>query len=192
MCILISPALSGVKNQLSMAKYIQDYLNSPKKSNALVPANVGFDQGIESQITTYNSTMLQRDKLMAGSSANNPLVQDLTAQLIPMRHSIVQSVNNLVSSLNIQVRNVRTKEAATMGRVAAIPEQQKYLISVERQQKIKEELYLYLLNKREENELTLAITESNIRVIDNAKGSSAPVAPKQVLLCLLLLCLALP
>src|SRR5574344_2273539 len=89
----------GIENQLSMARYIQDYLANSRNRNALIPANVGFDQALEQQISTYNTTMLQRDKLMAGSSMSNPLVANLTAQLIPMRHSIVQSVNNLVSSL---------------------------------------------------------------------------------------------
>ena len=82
------------------------------------------------------------------------------------------------------MKNIREQEEQTTKRIEAVPTQQKYVLTVERQQKIKEELYLYLLNKREENALTQAITESNARIIDPASGSSVPVAPKSMMILL--------
>ena len=184
----------AIENQLAIARQIQGYINNPANRNQPLPSNLGLDAGIESQISQYNNLLLQRNKLFASSSEKNPLVQDLDAQLIPLKQTIASSVNNLVSSLSIQAGNVRSREAMTRGRVAAIPRQQNSLMSKERQQKIKEELYLYLLNKREENALSLAMTESNIKVIDYAKGPLAPVAPKStfILAIALLLGLAIP
>lgn len=97
---------------------------------------------------------------------------DLNNSLGAMKQTIIRSVDNLIVGLNIQLKNIREREEQTTKRIEAVPTQQKYVLTVERQQKIKEELYLYLLNKREENGLTLAITESNARIIDPASGSS--------------------
>jgi len=184
----------AIENQLAIARQIQGYINTPSNRNQPLPSNLGLDPGIEAQISQYNNLLLQRNKLFASSSEKNPLVQDLDAQLIPLKQTIASSVNNLVSSLAIQAGNVRSREAMTRGRIAAIPRQQNNLFSKERQQKIKEELYLYLLNKREENALSLAMTESNIKVIDYAKGPLAPVAPRSmfIMIIALLIGLAIP
>ena len=101
-----------------------------------------------------------------------------------MRQTIIRSVDNLITGLNININNLREQENMTARRIEAVPSQQKYVLTVERQQKIKEELYLYLLNKREENELTQAITESNARIIDAAGGSSNPIAPRGMMILL--------
>ncbi|MBR4801432.1 MAG: chromosome partitioning protein ParA, partial [Bacteroidales bacterium] len=184
----------AIENQLAIARQIQGYISNPSNRNQPLPSNLGLDAGIEAQISQYNNLLLQRNKLFASSSEKNPLVQDLDAQLIPLKQTISSSVNNLVSSLAIQAGNVRSREAMTRGRIAAIPRQQNNLFSKERQQKIKEELYLYLLNKREENALSLAMTESNIKVIDKAKGPLAPVAPRStfIMAIALLIGLAIP
>ena len=184
----------GIENQLALAREVQGYINNPSNRNQPLPSNLGVDAGIESQISQYNNLLMQRNKLYANSSENNPLVQDLDAQLIPLKQTISTSVGNLVNSLTIQAGNVRSREAVARGRVAAIPQQQNKIVSKERQQKIKEELYLYLLNKREENALSLAMTESTIRVIDRAKGPLGPVAPntKMIILIALVIGLAIP
>ena len=89
---------------------------------------------------------------MSNSSANNPLVRELDTTLASMRLAISKAVDNLIAGLKIQTENMKNKERENRGKIAFVPTQQKYVISVERQQKIKEELYLYLLNKKEENE----------------------------------------
>lgn len=169
----------GLDNQRTLAIYIREYLNDPSKSAELIPSNTGVsDMNIESQINEYNELLLKRDKLISNSSDRNPVVMDLNNSLSAMRQTIIRTMDNFITSLNIKIENTRQREAQTMRRINAVPTQQKYVLSVERQQKIKEALYLYLLNKREENVLSQSITESNARIIDPASGSNLPVAPK--------------
>jgi hypothetical protein len=111
-----------------------------------------------------------------------------------MKRTILQSVDNLIVSLNTQIRSIRQQEVATTQQLASNPSQAKYLLSVERQQKVKEELYLYLLQKREENELSQAFTAYNTRVITAPRGSALPMAPnkKNILLVAFALGLLVP
>lgn len=111
-----------------------------------------------------------------------------------MKRTILQSVDNLIVSLNTQIRSIRQQEATTTQQLASNPSQAKYLLSVERQQKVKEELYLYLLQKREENELSQAFTAYNTRMITAPRGSALPTAPnkKNILLVALALGLLVP
>lgn len=175
----------ALENQITLARYILDYLTEPEKNFLLIPGNTGIsDTNIEKQIADYNELLLKREKLIGNSSSRNPVVMDLNNSLIAMRQSIIRAVENLITGLNMKLKNINEREEQTARRISAVPTQQKRVLSIERQQKIKEELYLYLLNKREENELSLAITESDARIIDAAFGSNAPVAPKSRLILL--------
>ena len=168
----------SLENQLSVAQYIRDYLADPQKALDLIPANTITDVTVEQQISAYNEMLLKRDNLIRNSSNKNPVVMDLNNSLSAMKQTIIRSVDNLIAGLNISIKNVQAQEEQLQKRIAAVPSQQKYVLTVERQQKIKEELYLYLLNKREENALSQAMTESNTRILDAAHGSNAPVAPR--------------
>lgn len=185
----------SLENQQTLSRYIRDYLTDPAKAADLIPANTGLsDANIEGQIRDYNELLLKRDKLIGNSSDRNPVVQDMNNSLAAMRQTIIRTVDNLIAGLNMKIKNVRAQEARTSSRIAAVPTQQKYVLSVERQQKIKEALYLYLLNKREENALSKSITESNARIVDPAMGSNIPIAPKakMILLASLIIGLVIP
>ena len=112
--------------------------------------------------------MLQRNSLVANSSAENPLVADMDQNLNEMRNSIISSIDNQVSTLNTQIQGLRGIQGLSTSRLLSNPKQAEYLLSVERQQKVKEALYLFLLQKREENELSQAFTAYNTRVISNS------------------------
>ena len=186
--------IQALTNQLTTAQYIRRELNS-KEMNQPLPTNSGIaNVNIESQIGEYNKIVLDRNRLIANSSEKNPLVKDLGNSMQSMKRTILQSVDNLIVSLNTQIRSIRQQEVATTQQLASNPSQAKYLLSVERQQKVKEELYLYLLQKREENELSQAFTAYNTRVITAPRGSALPMAPnkKNILLVAFALGLLVP
>ena len=172
--------LSTLNNQLSTAQYIRRELNT-KQLDQTLPANSGIvSANIETQISEYNNLVLDRNRLIANSSEKNPLVKNMASSLQSMQRTIIQSVDNLIVSLNTQIRSLRRQEEATTNRLASNPNHAKYLLSVERQQKVKEELYLYLLQKREENELSQAFTAYNTRLITAPRGSMFPTAPRKM------------
>ena len=186
--------IQTLTNQLSTAQFIRRELGS-KEMNQPLPTNSGIaNVNIESQIGEYNKMVLDRNRLIANSSEKNPLVKDLGNSMQSMKRTILQSVDNLIVSLNTQIRSIRQQEATTTQQLASNPSQAKYLLSVERQQKVKEELYLYLLQKREENELSQAFTAYNTRVITAPRGGALPTAPnkKNILLVALALGLLVP
>ena len=185
----------AINTQLSMARYIRNYLTNTTSKNQLLPANSGIESsGIEQQIAEYNTMQLRRNDLVANSSESNPLVVDLDESLQNMRGAIVTSVDNLIVTLNTQLRSLQQSEKQTTARIADNPSQGKYLLSVGRQQKVKEALYLFLLQKREENELSQAFTAYNARVITPPVGSMFPTAPikRNILLVAFVLGLLIP
>ena len=170
--------IMALNTQLSMARYIRNYLNNTTNKNQLLPANSGIESpGIEQQIANYNTAQLRRNDLVANSSEKNPLVVDMDQSLEDMRRAIVNSIDNHITTLNTQLHSLQQSERQTTARIAANPTQGKYLLSVERQQKVKESLYLFLLQKREENELSQAFTAYNTRIITPPSGSMIPTAP---------------
>lgn len=187
--------IMALNNQLYMTRYIRSYLIDGKNRYQLLPVNSGINNGnIESQIADYNTKMLQRNGLVANSSEQNPLVMDLDIALGAMRHAVITSIDNQIETLNTQIKSLQQSEEMTTSRIAANPTQAKYLLSVERQQKVKESLYLYLLQKREENELSQAFTAYNTRIITPPRGPSFPTSPKpkMILMVAIVMGLAVP
>ena len=169
-----------LETQLRLAGYIKDYLTDPSKETGLIPSNTGIsDMNIENQITLYNTAKLKRDRLLGESSENNPVVLELNNSLRSMKQSIIRAVDNLIVSLDVKRQDATARERRAQGRVLSIPRKEREMLSIERQQKIKESLYLYLLNKREENALSQAMADNNARVIDSADGPAGPVAPNR-------------
>lgn len=185
----------ALNNQLYMTRYIRNYLSGDTNHTQLLPANSGIESAnIESQIAEYNRQLLQRNSLVANSSAQNPLVVDMDRSLAALRSAILQSVDNQITTLNVQIKSLQQTEQQATSRIAANPTQAKYLLSVERQQKVKEALYLFLLQKREENELSQAFTAYNTRIVTPPGGSMLPTAPvrKNILLVAFALGLLIP
>lgn len=168
----------GLENQLQLVEFIRGYLTDPAKMKELIPSNTGVaDVNIESQIGEYNKLLLERDKMLKSSGAENPVVMEMNEALELSRQAIVRTVDNAIASLKIRIRNMNELEARSAKRLSAVPQHEKYMLSVERQQKVKEQLYVYLLQKREENALAQSITESNARLIEAAKGPTKPISP---------------
>lgn len=189
--------LMSLNNQMYMAKTIRSGITSSTDVNSfrLLPANSGIENtGVEKQIDDFNKMLLQRNNYVANSSTENPYVKDLDAKLIAMRQAIAQSLDYVVTSLGSQIQSLKGYNARALSGIQANPTQAKSLLSVERQQKVKESLYLFLLQKREENELNQAFTAYNTRIVSNPHGSSIPVAPQKgkILMMAFVLGLAIP
>lgn len=184
-----------LETQLRLANFIKDYLTDPAKETDLIPSNTGIgDMNIESQISLYNTAKLKRDHLIDDSSANNPVVLELNNSLRAMKQNIIRAVDNMIVSLNVQRSDAQSREMRAQNRITSIPTKERKMLSIERQQKVKEALYLFLLNKREENALSQAMADNNARVIDGAEGSNSPISPNRnrILLLGLLVGLAIP
>lgn len=187
--------LLGVNNQLQMTRYIRNYLNADNGNEKVLPTNTGVENlELESQISEYNTKLLERNKIRSKSSSENPLVQGMDRELNEMRGAIIASVDNSIVNLQTQIKSLQGARGAATSRLASNPNQAKYLLSVERQQKVKESLYLFLLQKREDNELNQAFTAYNSRVINEPGGSTAPISPdsKKILMVAFLIGLAIP
>lgn len=175
-----------VSNQLSIAQYIKDYLNNPTNESALIPANLGLTtDNIETQITEYNSLILQRDRLSTGSGRKNPLITDLNNSIASLRSAILRSVDNSIATLQLQAQKIQAQENQIMSRIALNSGQELQLLSIQRQQMVKESLYIFLLQKREENELASLVNVGNSRTIERPEGPSAPISPDKLLALIL-------
>ena len=174
-----------VSNQLSVAQYIKDYLNNPVNESALIPANLGLTTGnVETQIGEYNSLILQRDRLSTGSGKNNPLIADLNNSIASLRSAILRSVDNSIATLQLQAQKIQAQENQIMSRIAMNSGQELQLLSIQRQQMVKESLYIFLLQKREENELASLVNVGNTRTIETPQGPVGPIAPEKLILLL--------
>lgn len=176
--------IAVTSNQIAMAKYISEYLSDSSQNASLIPATT-FDgsASISAQITGYNELVLQRMKLGADSE-NNPLVQQLNSNISSTKNAILASLSSHIKSLEIKLKNLKHEERKMSSMIGAVPKQEQEYLSIARQQKIKEELYLYLLTKSEENAISLAITERPARIVDQAFGSPKPVSPNKTLILL--------
>ena len=188
-------AIRELNNQVYMARYIRGYLTNENNKYQLLPANSGIENSsLSTQLNEYNTQLLERNSLVSHSSTKNPLVIEMDKALDALRTALVSSIDNQMVALNAQIRSLKTIGGEATSQIASNPKQSKYLLSVERQQKVKESLYLYLLQKREENELSQAFTAYNTRIITKPNGSMIPTAPikKNILLVAFALGLLVP
>lgn len=157
------------------------------KSEDLVPTNIlstGSNSEAVSLIAEYNKLVIERNRIAAGATLDNPVVQNADKRIVALKSNIQQSLYRLQSSLNIKRKNLDKEGAQIGGRKAQVPRLEREFRIIDRQQKVKEALYLYLLEKREETALTLAATEQSAKVIDAALSSEVPVSPKKSIIYL--------
>lgn len=174
-----------VRNQLSVAKFIKDYLNDPSNAMALIPANLGIaNSSVDSEIREYNDYVLQRDRLVAGSGINNPMIADLNSTIASIRSAILSSIENLISTLQLQLSRIEGQERQILARISSSSGQELQLLSIERQHEITQELYKFLLQKREENEIAALVNVGNTRVLQSPGGAVSLVGPNQMMILL--------
>ena len=187
-------AIVDLNNQISVAEMVRSQLSGDSFDQPL-PTNTGIlNSDIENAIGQYNNTVIERDRLLESTSEVNPVVKDRTQALRILKGNIMASINAYIATLRAQMSNARRQANITTSKIAANPNQAKYLLSVERQQKVKESLYLFLLQKREENELTQAFTAYNTSMVEEPHGSMSPTFPKRrnILMMAFIMGLAIP
>ena len=169
----------GYNNQLQMAKYLKNYISNEGKYQVL-PVNSGLQNThIESLANEYNLLVMQRNSYLSSTSESNPLVQDVDSRLAALRRSILTSIDNQIVALSTTIANMERKEKSNTAKVSATPVQAKFLLSAERKQKVQEALYVFLLQKREENELSQTLVSVNTRVLKKPSGSKLPTSPNK-------------
>ena len=169
-----------------MIRYVRNYVKDPAHAKQLIPAGTGIDNSeIEAQIAEFNTKVLERTNLVSNSSEQNPLVADIDVTLKNLRSSIIKSLDNAETTLNSRLKIIQSSRDEAQNQISEAPQHQNHLLSIERQQKVKETLYLFLLQKREENELSQAFTAYNTQLIAAPWGSAAPAFPNEKRLILL-------
>lgn len=173
--------LLQLTNQLSMAKYLREHMAKEKGKSDLLPSNTGIGDasGVETLISNYNRLMLDRISFVENSSENSPAVKDIDRQLASQRTAILRTLDNVIAQIGQQITGLQRSDRDINSQIASNPRQAKDLESVTRQQKVKESLYIFLLQKREENELSRTYTAWNTSIIQPPTGSELPTSPKK-------------
>lgn len=168
----------NLENQLQMAQFVRDYLLDPSHEAELIPANTGISNAqIEAQISQYNTLRLRRNRLVGEGGESNPVIAEMAAEMQQTKLSIVRSIDNYMKDLQVKKDDYRKRESGARGKLNTIPSKEREYLSIARQQNVKEALYTFLLNRREENAITRAMADDNAMIIDDPDGSNAPIAP---------------
>ena len=184
-----------VNNQLYIMEQMRNQVKLSEGSNQVLPANLLPDnENVATQISEYNKLQLQRNQMAENSSASNPLVKDLDSQLSNMRKAITNSLDHGVAQLKASQKAVNREDQKLKQQISAAPSAVTKVLPAERQHKIIEALYIYLLEKREENSLTQVYNSQNLRIVSPPMGKLKPIFPKKgtSLLIALFLGLAIP
>lgn len=168
------------QTQISLVKDLQRYLQG--NDYEVLPSNVGLkDAALATAIAKYNEMLMERNRLLRTSTENNPTIINLTSSIHAMRANVVASMDATLKGLQITKADLQREAKRFSQRISDAPTQERQFVSIARQQEIKAGLYLMLLQKREENAITLAATANNAQIIDAAIPDEAPVAPKKMM-----------
>ena len=177
--------LIRLSTELSVIEFMIDYLQENKNSIKLLPTNIGLtDLSIANSVANFNKLVMDRNRLLNNSSLKNPIIQNFDTQLIELQQVLTSSLVNLKQSVSIQISGLNEEIKQNTSRITDVPKQEKEFRAIKRQQEIKEALYLYLLQKREETDISLAVTVANAKLVDPAFINHIPVRPKKELIYL--------
>lgn len=184
--------LAEVETQLNLVSYIESHVKDSKNIYSLIPANLGIqDNSLLNLISNYNNVLLERLRLMRTTNDENPVITQMEQQIKIVRSSIIASIASVKDGLKIAKMDILGKENQFNSKIKKVPTQERQYIEIKRQQEIKQNLYLFLLQKREENALTLASAIPTAKTLDAAYSSVVPVAPKMMIIFAITLLLGL-
>ena len=181
--------------QRAIAQSLLNYLIDDDFGDQPLPANVGLEgESVNAQIGRYNDLILERNRIRAGATELNPIVSRLNAQIEQLKETILTGMRRQVANLNIALNDLNQQNRLIGDEIAAVPAKERKFRDISRQQNIKEALYIFLLQRREENSLSLAATAPKAKIVDSAYTSKEAVFPnpKIILAAALLLGLGIP
>lgn len=182
--------LAEIETQINLIQYIAEYVSDESKKNALIPANLGIDdQALVALIAEYNQQMLKRMRVQRTATNSNPVLSQMDNQLAMLRENIITSIHSVSKSLTIAQKDAEVRQGKINVQRYNIPTQEKEYIEVARTRELKEQLYLFLYEKREENALTLASTVMPAKIIASPQmdpNSTSPSIKIIGIICLIL------
>ena len=188
---LLSSKLTDAQTQIELLDYLREFIDNPDNKYQIIPSNVGLqDQSSTVLINQYNQDVLARNKQLRSASEIAPQVQTLTATLDELQRSIRVALLQARRSADIQRKGIESEYAKYRNRVDNTPEQERILNQIGRQQEVKSGLYLMLLQKREENSISLAATADKGKLIDEPIYQGK-VSPKNMVIMLVALVLGI-
>lgn len=170
--------LQNANIQLTIADTMKDLIDG-QEGYDIIPQVGLADQSISSTAQRYNELVTQRNRLLESSNEKNPVIVNLDQQLDDLKRGMKSSLNNVTNNLNLQVNSLSKQLSQINSRIYAAPSNERALRDISRRQQTTESLYLYLLQKREESQITFASASPKSKIIDSAYGSRFPVSPKR-------------
>lgn len=185
-------SIQDYNTQLSLLRYVRNYMLGNMGSNRPLPANIGIDDAsISGLINNYNTMQMQRNEMVVYAGDEHPKVREFDQQLEILRKSIIESIDQSMTTIQKRMGGLQNVAGQAAGKIITSTQQEKHVISSERDQKVKETLYIFLLQEKEKTNMTINHSISNIRVIQKAGGSMAPIAPLKMQIILMSIAIGL-
>jgi capsular exopolysaccharide synthesis family protein len=171
--------------QIEIVSSLEQYLKNESNSARLVPATLTIqDPSLVTLVQTYNSMQLDRDRMSPSTPENNPIMQRLNLQIPRIKNDILLNLENIKRAMIINRNKLGGQVAQIEGKIRQVPKKEQIYLEISRQQSIKQELYLYLLKKREETAISKSANVDNSRIVDAAKAQRDPIVPKKKYVCI--------
>lgn len=182
--------LVKVETQLNIINSLNEYINKPENIENTLPSNIGVEDPVLAKTTAeYNKMLLERNRMKQSMTEDNPTLILLEDKIKGARADILQSINTIEKGLQIHRNNIIRQTNIFSGRIGSVPKQEREFLELSREQKIKSALFLLLLEKREENAITLAATANKAKILDEPIKEKAKVAPKSIIILFIALIL---